>query len=117
MSHLSDEQIRRYRERSASDPELLEVSEHIGGCEACRTRLASPDELAAGARAFRSAIRAEAGPVHVSYDALEGYVDGTMSSGDRLELEAHVRDCASCESDLDGIWAVRRELDVPREAL
>ncbi|HEV3332364.1 MAG TPA: zf-HC2 domain-containing protein [Bryobacteraceae bacterium] len=113
IAHLSDEQIEAYRRRSLAAAQLLAVSEHIGGCEACRTRLAAPDELAAGIRNVKAALQSTAGSVHLTYEALEAYVDGTMASENRVGLEAHTRDCPSCAADLEALQDVRKELRPP----
>ena len=113
-AHLSDEQIHAYRQRSLAAAELLDLSRHIGACEACRVRLASPEEWANGIRAFRSALKAETGTVHPGYEEFEAYLDDTMAAGDRLALEAHTRDCQSCAADLDEIRVVREELHPAR---
>jgi anti-sigma factor RsiW len=115
IAHLSNEQIQAYRQRSLPGEELLELSEHIGTCEACRARLASPAERADRIRAFQRSLQAE--PVHLSYEELEAYVDGTMAVVDRTAVEAHTRACRTCATDLDEILALRRELEPVRAAL
>jgi anti-sigma factor RsiW len=110
-AHLSDGQIQAYRERSLAAGELLEVSDHIGGCEACRMRVGKPDALSARVRNMRASLQAAAG--HVRYEELEAYVDGTMARENRAALEAHTDGCRSCSDDLEAIQAIRRELDAP----
>ncbi len=34
---------------------------------------------------------------------LSDYLDGGLDSGDRVALEAHVRDCARCQGSLDSL--------------
>lgn len=113
-AHLSDEQIRAYRARSLAATELLRVSEHIVGCESCRARIVSPAEAAARVRAVRALLHEETGPVHLSYEQIETYVDGTMGRDDTSTVEAHARECRSCAADLSEIGGLRRELEVSR---
>ncbi len=113
-AHLSDEQIRAYRERSMAAAELLDVSEHVGGCEACRARVASPAELEAGTRNLRVALEAEARSTHLDYDYIAAYVDGKMNVEDRGAVEAHTSKCRSCADDLYELRMLRIELEAPR---
>lgn len=110
-THLTDSQIRAYRERSLDAAELLEASRHIGDCEACRTRLAPAGELTGQVRAVKATL-AKTNFVHLTYDELEAYVDGLMDTADRVALESHTRGCRSCAGDLAGIQSLRRELQV-----
>jgi anti-sigma factor RsiW len=113
-AHLNDEQIRAYRERSLVAAELLDVSEHVGGCEACQARIASPAELEAGVHTVRFALNAEAGSSHLSYDEIAAYADQKMAAAERVALEAHAADCRSCADDLYEIRMLRSELEAPR---
>ena len=115
IAHLSNEQIHAYRQRSLLGKELLDISEHIGTCEACRARLVSPAERADRIRTFKLSLQAE--PVHLSYEEVEAYVDGTMAAADRTAAEAHTRACRTCATDLHEILALRRELEPIRAVL
>ena len=114
MTHLNHEKIRGYRERSLAPAELLEVSQHLGGCEACRARMTSPEDLSAAVEAMQGSIRSGgAGPHHLTYEEIEAYVDGTGSSGARDAVESHARECDLCAADVREIAALRRELESP----
>jgi Putative zinc-finger len=113
-AHLSDGQIRGYRERSLAAAELLDVSEHVGACEVCRARIASPDEVDAGVQTLRLALGAATGSSHLSYEEIAGYVDGKMGADEKGVLEAHAATCRSCADDLYEIRMLRSELAAPR---
>jgi anti-sigma factor RsiW len=113
-AHLSDEQIRGYRERSLAAAELLDVSEHVGACEACRARIDSPGKLEANVRNLRLVLHAAAGPTHLSYEEITTYVDGKMGADDKGVLEAHAANCQHCADDLYEIRMLRSELGAPR---
>lgn len=106
-THLSNEQLAAYHQRTMPPAELLLVSEHLGACDSCRARLMTPGEQAGGLRAVKTSLQSE--PIHLSYEELETYVDGTMTAPDRVVLEAHARECRTCATDLEEIQAVRRE--------
>jgi anti-sigma factor ChrR (cupin superfamily) len=109
-AHLSDAQIRAYRERSLAAAELLSVSEHIGECGSCRTRISEPEQLWGGVRAMRQELRAAASAAHLSYEEMAAYTDRTMASGERERVEAHARECSSCAGDLAEIRMLRSEI-------
>jgi anti-sigma factor RsiW len=109
--HLSNEQIRAYRERTLAVAELLDVSQHLGGCEACRARMAPREEVSLRFQAFQQALRSDAGPRHLTYEQIEEYVDGTMGAPDRVSVESHARDCRLCAADVEGIRALKQELE------
>jgi hypothetical protein len=113
--HVGDAEIRAYRGRTLPPADLLEVSDHIASCEACRVRMASPVEVRAGVSAIQSLLEARTAAGHLTYDDLAAYVDGTMpnEAGDRVEL--HARECESCSQALEDLKTLRDELqETPR---
>lgn len=109
--HLSDEQIRAYRERVLAARDLLEISEHLGSCDSCRARVAAPQEVASTVSMVKAALRTEAEGVHPGYDEMEAYVDGKLDAGERSGIEAHARDCRPCAASLRELEGLRRELE------
>src|SRR5579884_261143 len=109
--HLTDEQIQAYRERVLGARDLLEISEHLGGCESCRARVAAPEKIASAVRMVKAALRTEAEGVHLAYDEMEAYVDGTLFASRRSGVEAHARGCRSCAASLRELGDLRRELE------
>lgn len=93
--HLSGEEAGRYRRRATSAAELLRIDEHLASCAACRTILASVDDLDALA-----ALLASADLTHLEYEQLAAYVDGTADAIDRELVETHAGDCALCRREL-----------------
>lgn len=109
--HLSDEQLRAYRERVLAARDLLEISEHLGGCESCRARVAAPEKVASAVRMVKAALRTEAEGVHPGYDEIEAYVDGKLDTSKRSGIEAHTRDCRPCAATLKELGDLRHELE------
>ena len=112
--HLSDGQILAYRERKLAVADLLSASNHLAACVACRARVATPEELHAGLKAIRGVLEVEAGTSHLTYEEIAAYVDGQLRTEDEARVDLHVRDCAPCAADLQGIQALRNELETPR---
>jgi hypothetical protein len=109
QGHLSDAQIRAYREQTLAAAELLEISDHSAGCQACRVRMASPVERRTQVRAIQSLLEAQT--AHPTYDEVAGYVDGQLSDEAAERVEIHARECQSCASDLDDLRMLRAELE------
>lgn len=115
-AHLSKDQIAKYRERSLASAELLDISEHLAGCEECRARIAAPLELASSVRILKAGLQADPASAHLSYEELEAYVDGTRTRRDQAAVKAHTRSCRSCAADLEELQALRRELSAAAPA-
>jgi anti-sigma factor RsiW len=111
--HLSDENIEAYRGRRLPAAELLSASSHLAACEACRVRVSSPKELHRGFEAIRAVLDAEANTAHLTYDEIARYVDGQLPTEDGARVELHARECPPCADDIEGIQALRIELDAP----
>lgn len=112
--HLSDENIVAYRGRRLAAAELLSASDHLAACAACRVRVSPPKELHDGFAAIRAVLDAEAHTSHLTYDEIALYVDGQLRTEDGARVERHARDCPPCAADLEGIQALRSELETPR---
>jgi anti-sigma factor RsiW len=111
-THLSDEQIRSFRDRSMSGDDLLRVSSHVAGCEACRARIASPEELRTEISRVRSVMRAEAAlPLHTSYDDIAAHVDGRLDDSEAEVVARHARECEACAAEIERLQALKQGLE------
>lgn len=111
--HLSAEEITSYRQRRTPPEELLRVDDHISQCAECRERLFSPSESGALDRYLkRSDVGSQVGPrgEHLSYEQLEAFVDGKMSSTTRKVVEAHLRSCQLCADESRDLNTFKVEL-------
>ena len=97
-AHLTDGEIDRFRRRALAAGELVAFGDHLAGCDACRARVATPADIAAAGRRFEIAIGVAES--HVPEDDVHAYVDGTLDPARRLEVEAHLEQCASCGNEI-----------------
>jgi anti-sigma factor RsiW len=112
MEHLSQEQIASYRACSLAAADLLSISDHLSECEFCRTRVAGPVEVAAGAAAIRATLSSEAGAFrHLTYDQIASLADGRMDPGEAHTVERHARECAACAADLRDIRRLKTQIE------
>src|SRR5690349_1364963 len=110
-AHLSEEQLRLYRERSLPAEDLLGASDHIAGCEMCRARVATADELHARVEAFQAVLEAEGAiSTHLAYEEIASFADLQLSSEEAARVEGHIRDCETCADSLREIRILQREL-------
>lgn len=100
-SHLTDEQIARYRGRTLAPADLLDADDHLAGCESCRERLASG--LDAGRQAARLLVELS---THLDYDDIVACVEGRGTEGQQRHLGA----CDMCRAEVADLGAFRVEL-------
>lgn len=109
--HLSDEQIRSFRDRSLPGEDLLLLSSHVAGCEACRARIVPPQELHAQFSRVRSVMRAEAAlPFHTTYEEIAAHVDGRLDHSEAELVASHARECPECAAEIEGLRALKQSL-------
>ena len=109
--HLSEEQVVLYRSRSLAAVELLQVSQHLVECEACRGRIASASELYGGIESVRAVLDAEgAGLNHLTYEEIAAYVDRHLEGEDSAEIERHIGECRTCAAQIAELQALKREM-------
>jgi hypothetical protein len=102
--HVSADQWERYRSGNLRGTELLLVDDHMATCDKCR------DLLAASPASFPTWA---AGEPHLDYAQLQAYVDGESTAVEAAEVDAHVKDCASCRAELTDLQQWAASLKVP----
>jgi hypothetical protein len=106
-AHLTDEQAARFRGRSLTASELLELDAHLSDCGACRDRLYAENRAFAGLRGLRSDLS-----VHLEYDGIVACSEGRGNP----EQLTHIRQCAWCQAEVQDLSRFRTELlDTPRK--
>lgn len=95
-THISREQLKRYRDRALMPQELVAVDAHLGQCLECR------DELTAMAVITDSTVSAvrEALFEHITYEQMDAWVDNQLDQSERELVMAHIGLCAPCARQL-----------------
>jgi hypothetical protein len=93
-THPTAGQLDRYRRRTASPAELLEVDAHIASCDRCF-----------------AAVRADA---HLTFDQMAAYT--TRGEG-RVLVERHIALCEMCRGDVNDLLSLREVMRPPRRRL
>jgi hypothetical protein len=108
--HLSAQLIERYRQRALPPAELLDADDHLAACDICRQSLVDEQRAQAAVRSLRRDLEA-AGLTHLSYEQLVSYVEGSLDQTDREIADSHLKLCAQCSAELDGLRAFAAEMD------
>lgn len=95
-THLSREQLVKYRNRALLPGELVAIDGHLGKCQDCRRELT---DVASSSFAFTSAIR-EAQSEHLSYEQMDAWVDNEMDQTERELVLSHIGLCKPCARQL-----------------
>ena len=95
-SHLTAEQIRRYRDRRLTTVELLAASDHIVRCSQCRSAAVTPLEVAACFERMQQSF-----PEHLTFEEMSQYTDRVADQDTRSRVEAHRLECDECSRELE----------------
>jgi anti-sigma factor RsiW len=95
-THLSREQMVKYRDRELLPGELVAIDGHLGKCEHCRGELAA---LATSSFSLTSAIR-QSRFDHISYEQMDAWVDDELDQTQRELVLSHIGLCQPCARQL-----------------
>jgi hypothetical protein len=112
-THLSEDDIVRYRGRSMAPAELLAADSHLAFCDICHGRIVEwpglSEEVSAAARAFDEAVAG--GITHLTYEQLAAMVDNQIGEIDREIMMSHLDLCPPCETELNDLREVRSRME------
>lgn len=109
--HFTKSDIQRFRNNELQPAELLELDDHLSGCEDCRKRLVQgtgPWQAAASIGGLLSAPDHARSVSHLNYHEFEGYVDDTLDAPGRKTAETHLQICEECVNEVAGLKALAR---------
>jgi hypothetical protein len=95
-THLSREQLMKYRTRALLPGELVAIDGHLGKCQDCRRELT---EMASSSISFTSAIR-QAQSEHLTYEQMDSWVDDQLDQTERELILSHIGLCKPCARQL-----------------
>ncbi|MGH9768317.1 MAG: zf-HC2 domain-containing protein [Blastocatellia bacterium] len=116
--HLTNNQIEDYGRKKLSAAQLLSVSDHLAGCEACRQQV----EMALDGDAAFFALKSEvlgaavgplsssAGRAHLTFERMAEYVDEALA-GEELQLvKDHLSGCGQCAAAVNDLRAFKNQV-------
>lgn len=111
-AHLSEQDIRFYRNRSLAPKDLLRASNHLAQCEECRGRVISAREAQTAVHTVRRGVESEGiSSTHLSYEDIEACVDETLVEAEILRVQDHVHRCEQCASETRQINLLKHEVE------
>src|SRR5579863_4640862 len=96
--HLSEQQLKGYRDRTLELGELVAVDAHLGGCERCRTVLAGLADGTSSASVISGVDQARFR--HLSYEQMDDWVEDRLDQPGRELVMAHIGLCPACARQL-----------------
>ena len=109
--HLSDQQIKRYRERKLKPAELLAADDHLAVCDVCYGRI-DREELRETFKSVEATFHNAASVEfdHLTYEQLAMCVDDKLTEAERDNLNAHLENCSQCETELNELRSVKAKM-------
>ena len=96
MEHLSNPELQAFLRRDLSPVQLLELDNHLAGCQACRTALERESKAGALVASLQNTFALN--EPHLEYEQLLSLAEGKKISS---ELEHHAVNCRSCRRELE----------------
>jgi hypothetical protein len=104
--HLLTGDIKNYLQRTMQPAELLKADDHLAECDVCLKKV-KDSEGAGSAADFDFLPVSSEDSEHLSYEALENYVDKKSDEIEREIADVHFQVCAGCRSELNGLIEMR----------
>jgi hypothetical protein len=96
--HLSEQQLKGYRDRTLALSDLVAVDAHLGGCAPCRTALAALADGKSSAAVISGVDQARFR--HLSYEQMDDWVEDRLDQPGRELVMAHIGACPPCARQL-----------------
>ena len=113
MEHLTQKQIEDYSQNRLGAAELLALSDHLGECDACRTRIETDLNGDAAFFALHGETFAENGRAtarHLTSEQTAQYVDKNLSGEELQVVMDHLSNCEQCTVAVTDLRAFRNEI-------
>jgi hypothetical protein len=117
VNHLTEAELRQYRQRTMPPPALLAADDHLAECNQCRSLLERIAPGAAGDAALWRALTGAEPPSqqHLSHEELLAFAqdqgNDDWSVADRKRITEHLENCNECHADAEDLSRFRAELE------
>lgn len=115
-AHLDDDRVERLRRRTLTPQELIDASNHIRECEACRVRVESHAAVLPAIHLLDRQLSSETlSSAHLEFETMLEFVEETMPDEQRADAAAHLEECATCRAEADDLRQFRGEVAAQKE--
>lgn len=104
--HLTEEQMLLYQNRALAVEDLLSADRHLGSCGRCRRIMLAR----MGPVPLPREVEHISEPLHLSYEQIAKFLDGTLTAAEKARAEAHFFLCAGCSRELEGLKRLDMQL-------
>jgi hypothetical protein len=112
VDHLTEEELKQYRQRQMPPPALLDADDHLAGCAECRRRLERTESGASDAALWRALTGGEpASQQHLSHEELVAFAENDWNQADRQRVATHLANCAECRTDAEDLSRFHAQID------
>ena len=116
-SHLSITDIEKYRSKAITADEVRVFDSHLSECEDCRRSFLDSESGDAAYEMLKRSLRAvtQSPKTHVAYEEMAAYVDGYLDAMKCDVVEAHLKTCADCESEVAELMRLKEVIAFDEE--
>ena len=116
--HLLTDEINSYLKREMKPADLLKTDDHLAQCDACFQK-AQDLEKRRGPADFDFLQASPEETEHLRYEQLENYLHEKSDDVEREIADVHLRACAACKAELNGLIEMRNllEADLQKQIL
>jgi len=112
VEHLTPKQVEDYCRHQLPAAELPAVTDHLRGCDVCRTRIEVATNGDASFFALRSQVFEDAPETveHVTMEQAAAYVDRSLSGEELQIVNDHLQHCEQCVLTVEDLREFRNEI-------
>lgn len=115
LEHISEKALQKYKDKSLSPVEVLQVCDHLEVCSECREKLVGLKLLDTLFHSFVYELQTtsyEPTP-HLLPEEVIAYVDSHLGDVDRETVDSHLMYCSPCSDDIQDLRLFKASLQRP----
>lgn len=103
--HLSTKTLERFHQHALTTMDRSLIYDHVLSCEECRKQIVSPEIEAVALENLSADLLSEGKQesLHLDYETIESYVDGTLDTSGRNQIAAHLNVCSTCSAEVSDL--------------
>lgn len=111
VTHLTEQQLNGYANRTLGAAELLQVDDHLTACRDCCERLQSVLQASTGENGVVNSLAWElttsGEDFHLSFEQISAFLESQLDEIDREIITSHLAVCANCVAEVEDLQAFK----------